>query len=345
MREPFEEASRGHDAPGRDVIRTKPAEACILCGAPGEPLFDGLRDRLFGAPGHWSLRRCGACGLVWLDPRPLPEDLGLLYGAYHTHERPGPASWLQRLVRREIPAARLGYAERGASRAGRLLARVGPLHEAAVRSVMGLSGERRGRLLDVGCGAGVFLATMQALGWEVSGVETDPAAAAVAREALGEDRVRVGELAELALPEAGFDAVTLSHVIEHLPDPLATLRECRRLLRPRGRLGLATPNAASRGRRVFGRDWRGWEPPRHLQVFDPGSLGRLCASAGFLVSRLSTSSAAAYPLWLASAALAGKGSPPFAPVRAAFFWLREYAAVRRGEPVGEEVLLVAEKSD
>src|SRR5207245_5692438 len=62
-------------------------QKCALCGADGAGLYAKLRDRLFGADGTWGFLRCPAprCGLIWLDPRPLNEDLSKAYEGYYTH--------------------------------------------------------------------------------------------------------------------------------------------------------------------------------------------------------------------------------------------------------------------
>src|SRR5439155_5528518 len=105
------------------------------------------------------------------------------------------------------------------------------------------------RLLDIGCGNGCFLLQMRALGWEVTGVEPDPKSAAEAAAA-GLD-VRVGLLDDQSLPERHYDAVSLSHVIEHLHNPLETLCICRQILKPGGIIFIATPNFAAGGHRLF----------------------------------------------------------------------------------------------
>jgi SAM-dependent methyltransferase len=93
--------------------------------------------------------------------------------------------------------------------------------------------------------------------------------------------VALGSLEQQCYPSEHFDAVTLSHVIEHVPDPVGTLVECARLLKKGGKLVIATPNNASLGHRLFGRNWRGLEPPRHLHIFSPQSLRRTLGMAGF----------------------------------------------------------------
>jgi hypothetical protein len=84
-----------------DQIRTRPQPRCFLCGGDGAVAHAAQRDRLFSAPGEWTLKRCTrpGCDLLWLDPMPVEEDLGKAYAGYYTHtERGGggPPSGLKR---------------------------------------------------------------------------------------------------------------------------------------------------------------------------------------------------------------------------------------------------------
>src|SRR5207247_693113 len=64
--------------------------SCFLCGAVGAPLYGGLQDRLFGVPGIFSFSQCPECRFVWLNPRPIREDIPKCYTNYFTHETPQP---------------------------------------------------------------------------------------------------------------------------------------------------------------------------------------------------------------------------------------------------------------
>ena len=61
-------------------IQTRPCRKCHVCGAEGVLIYQGLRDRLFGVPGEWNLKKCANpdCGTYWLDPMPIEADLGKL---------------------------------------------------------------------------------------------------------------------------------------------------------------------------------------------------------------------------------------------------------------------------
>jgi SAM-dependent methyltransferase len=292
-------------------------------------LYGDLRDDLFSAPGTWALKKCpaSACGVLWLDPMPVPEDLFLAYREYYTHGDPGK-SFLHRLGKR-------AYA----------------LLTDAVLSIAGIPAERKraelmfvgdgtpGTLLDVGCGHGTFLAAMAKRGWKVMGVDFDPAAIEAARSVHGLD-VHVGTVDTIVERGATFDVVTASHVIEHVPDPVKFLAQCRQLLRPGGRVVLKTPNAESFGSRRYGRAWRGLEPPRHLHIFTIAALEACARQAGFAGGYSFTSSAGADGILAASRFLARNQSfrphelsrmegaefrlmRPLLALHAKFAWLRD----------------------
>lgn len=248
--------------------------SCYLCGSPGASLYEQLHDRLYGTPGTWSLVRCSnaACGLVWLDPAPAEDDLGQVYENYFTHDSSEPA-WRSR------------------NPLYRAWVNVGALYRAAINTTaMGkarqqadaffLADVKPGRLLDVGCGDGSLMARLRDKGWQVEGQETDSSAADFARRKHGLT-VHVGLLHSLALPGNSYDAVTLSHVIEHVYDPIALLAECRRVLKPGGKLVALTPNFDSYGHAHFGKNWVALDPPRHLNLFTANTLAQVAHRAGF----------------------------------------------------------------
>jgi 2-polyprenyl-3-methyl-5-hydroxy-6-metoxy-1,4-benzoquinol methylase len=332
------------------------AGACALCGRPGTTLHNELGDRLFDAPGTFSLRSCTKCSLVWLDPMPRAEDASGLYDSYYTHDDdPAEASWFQRVVTRGIPAARMGVPECADPTQlwlGQILSLLGPLREIAEHSVMWLPVSRRGRVLDVGCGSGSYLLRMRDCGWDVSGVEPDPKARNASKRQLGEDAHIVATLDDPSLKPGSFTAVTLSHVIEHVPDPVATLRACHRLLAPGGLLACVTPNTASLGARSFGPAWLHWDPPRHLHLFDPDTLTRVVGDAGFVIERCTTPGSSAHFVWQASALLERQRRLPGARVSGVSptlwlesigFWALEYALTLAGRRCGEEVLVMGQK--
>ncbi len=282
-------------------IRSFPCPNCSLCGTGGEPLYEGLKDRLFNAPGKWNLKRCQnpECGLLWLDPMPLEEDIGMAYETYCTHAAPedapppAPPGALRRaaeLCRSAYRAWRFNYGDDAGKPLRWLLAL--PILLSRIECdgldipLRYLAVSEKGRMLDVGCGDGSVLKLAQELGWNAEGVDVDAQAVDTARrKGLS---VRLGRLAEQRYPDESFDLVLMNHVIEHVHDPLGTLREIRRLLRVGGTLAVTTPNAGSWGHRHFGPNWLGLHPPQHLQIFTGNGLATLARRAGFVQSAVSS---------------------------------------------------------
>lgn len=340
-------------------IRATEATSCQLCGSKGVALYEGLRDRLFDAPGIWNFYQCPRCGLVWLNPRPLEADLHRLYEDYFTHDscaRNLRASKVKAAIRNAVLASSMGYSRpsNGHPRRaiGRLFSSFRPIRELVEASVMGIEGPPRGKLLDVGCGNGEFLVKMQALGWGVQGVEPDARAASLARQRVRAE-IHEGTLSTANYAPESFDVITLGHVIEHVGEPVATLRECKRILRAAGSIFILTPNFVGSGHRRFGEAWFHLDPPRHLFLFSPQTLRTCVENAKLKVLAVRTISRLAYSTWVASRAIQRKGKLPrgILPrigirirLAALAFHVRE-SGVRPSQEKGEEILMVARKSE
>ena len=322
-------------------------------------LYQGLKDRSFSAPGHWDLKRCqrADCGLVWLDPAPIEEDIGKAYQGYYTHSQPEPGTSVLRDVCWSIwhsyLGRRFGYGQgvgRGWRRALWPLAFLHPggrdeLDAAAMHLP---APPRPARVLDVGCGSGVLLARMQALGWQVEGLEVDPAAVEAARRR--GVPVRLGTLEAQHFPENSFDAVHSAHVIEHVYDPVALLSECRRILKPGGTLVILTPNVESWGHRHYGSAWLNLDPPRHLVLFSATTLRRAAELSGLSMERLRTTVRTAWVYGALSHCIRAKGrgemselGKPANLLRGFAYQLRQRWIVSRDANAGDELLLTATK--
>jgi len=151
---------------------------------------------------------------------------------------------------------------------------------------------REQRVLDVGCSSGYLAAPLAARRNTVVGIELDAAAARDARAFC--EQVLLGDVETMDLPlEPGsFDVVLLGDVIEHLRDPVDTLRRLRRFLRPSGRLVLSTPNVANWAIRLSllaGR-WRYTErgilDRTHTHLFTRATLREAIEGAGYVVDRI-----------------------------------------------------------
>jgi len=318
-------------------------------------LYEGLIDRLFQAQGKWNIRRCTnpECGLLWLDPFPVDSDLGEAYESYYSHEdAPKHAGSRASITARLRWFVKFGYFasdDHQPPQAGVLpkcLKRAACLAFPPLISYLPL--ESKGTLLDVGCGDGDLIQAMQDYGWNVAGVDPDPAAVQFAcRRGLD---VRLGSLMDQRYRSCSFDAIILNHVIEHVPDPILVLKECHRILKPEGRLIMATPNVGGWFHRKFRQNWVHLDPPRHLFLFRMGTLVELVRRSGFNKPLQCFTELGAPFVYRASELIRrnGKftvraGAPLGTNLKAGLMNLAELVRLRAGRDVGEELRLITDK--
>lgn len=335
------------------MIRAVASEHCFLCGTAGVPLYSGLRDRLFSAPGQWNLKKCPSsdCGLIWLDPMPIPDDIGQAYVTYYTHAPSGFQTAAARIYSR-FWRAYLRY--RFGAKRNRTIwhlplfiaARLHPGGRTELDYGAMFLGAPDGhkRLLDIGFGDGRFLLRMQELGWQCQGVDFD--AQAVSSASSRGLTVRQGDLRSQRYPSDDFDAITMSHSIEHIHEPLELLQECYRILKPGGRLVVVTPNSRSWGHRHFGEAWLGLDPPRHLILFNPQNLRASIEGTGFAIMSVFTSAREARLIWMLSRKIRrhAKVSHNLATELLGLpYQATERILLRVRSDAGEEIVLIAAK--
>jgi 2-polyprenyl-3-methyl-5-hydroxy-6-metoxy-1,4-benzoquinol methylase len=267
------------------LIQSNKELLCFLCGGSSRILYEELTDRMYGVYGKWNYMKCinNDCGLIWIYPMHKRKDLKNLYQNYYTHKiiheikKQNKIKRNSKIIANEYLRKKFGYPHNN-NLLTNLLGSLIHFYQSEGSKTF-LNYIPNGRLLDVGCGSGVYLKEMQNFGWTVEGVEFDPVAA---NEAISKGlNVHCGSLEDQSFPEAHFDAVTLNHVIEHLIDPFSSLKECFRILKPGGQLLIFTPNTDSFGHRLFKNNWRGIETPRHLYVFSKRSLYKILRKANF----------------------------------------------------------------
>lgn len=246
-------------------LRLEPAVCCLCRVEDADPVAVGADFEYRTAPDEFLAVRCRRCRLVYLNPRPAPDEAARIYpDCYHAFQfRPAEYGFVYR-VRRRLEARRL------------------------LRWCRGLPADAR--ILDVGCGDGFHLGLLREFGeqtWRLEGVDADPRAVEPARA--GGLTVHLGEVETLTLPAGAYHLVLLVMTVEHLPDPLRTLRAVARLLAPGGRVVMVTDNVGSPDFALFGgRHWGGYHFPRHTYLFDRATLAHLGTAAGLQVERVST---------------------------------------------------------
>jgi 2-polyprenyl-3-methyl-5-hydroxy-6-metoxy-1,4-benzoquinol methylase len=234
----------------------RPAPICRLCGGRGAPRYTDCRDLEYFIPARFDFHRCAACGLVFMHPLPTREELPHLYPpTYHNFDAP------------------VGALSRT------LLDRYYAHHAAICRRYL----PKDGAFLEIGSAGGDLLERLRAQGYRnVQGVE-------LSRDGWELSRrkgltVFHGTAEEFATDDR-FDLVFMSHVIEHVLDPVDTVLRMAALLKEGGVLYVETPNVASLDARIWRRHWGLIHYPRHLYLFDRRTIRRLLSRGGLIVER------------------------------------------------------------
>ena len=251
-----------------------PDPGCRMCGARDWQDRLVARERQFGIAGEFTYATCGSCGsLQLLDP---PDDLSPYYPRDYYSLGPDTATGLK--ARAMAGATR--YLVTGRGLLGRAVARLLWPRTATMATWLSRIGATpTTRILDVGCGWGALLRTLDAAGYErLMGV--DPFLSEPGR--VGRVELRRSTLEALAdAPDAPrFDLVMIHHALEHVPEPRATLSAARRALDRGGHCLVRVPIVPSRAFERYGAHWVQLDAPRHLVIPSERALTALAASVG-----------------------------------------------------------------
>lgn len=222
------------------------------------------RDRLHNLPGEFSIVRCNKCGLIRTNPRPTPESIGNYY----------PDNYGPYLGTRIVNTPKKNTS---------LLKKcLRPVFRHIIRFYTDFIPEiSSGRMLEVGCASGVFLAQMSDRGWQVEGLEFSETAANHARSA--GFNVHVGSLETAPEPVAPYDLIVGWMVVEHLHDPVSALTKLARWTKPGGWLVLSLPNVSSFEFTIFRGASYALQVPTHLYHYSPDTLSILLTKTGWQV--------------------------------------------------------------
>jgi 2-polyprenyl-3-methyl-5-hydroxy-6-metoxy-1,4-benzoquinol methylase len=222
---------------------------------------------------------CSGCGLIRLDPMPTASELRSFYPeTYWWDADRGLVGRLTELYREFVLNDHVGFAARAVADSG--------------------------PVLDIGCGGGSFLHAAGRRGIAGCGADASLRAAQVCWSRYG-IAAACSTLPHLPFRPGSFQLVTMFHVLEHLPDPMAALAEVRQVLKPGGRLVAQVPNAACWQLMLLGERWNGLDIPRHLIDFRVEDLEALLDASGFEVVRRKFFSLRDNPAGLASSLCAG----------------------------------------
>jgi 2-polyprenyl-3-methyl-5-hydroxy-6-metoxy-1,4-benzoquinol methylase len=203
---------------------------------------------------NFSIWQCTACTARFTQDVPDEDSIGAYYASdnyiSHSDTKKGIINSLYHLVRKRTLLAKR-------------------------RLVMNETGVLKGRILDIGCGTGAFLDTMKIAEWSITGLEPDVEAR---NKAAALYQIHPQEPADLfSLNTASFDAITMWHVLEHVHELHAYIKQVKNLLTANGKLFIAVPNYTSKDAAVYKEHWAAYDVPRHLYHFSPQSMEKLIA--------------------------------------------------------------------
>lgn len=226
---------------------------CHLCNCNEYTIFKGIDS--------YQLFKCKQCGLVYLPLSSVRQEIEKEYTAkYHTNILCKKELETEEEIEEEI--------NKNIGRAKEIVTQFG----------------KRGKLLDIGCGAGFFLARLKRYGWDVTGIDISEWAGKFARDKLGL-KVFTGNVEDIQFNDK-FDVITMYHNLEHLPEPIKTLEKVSNILTNGGTLIIKGPNLNSFDRKWHGADWRGYQIPFHLYHFTPETYKMVLEKSGFSVQNI-----------------------------------------------------------
>jgi 2-polyprenyl-3-methyl-5-hydroxy-6-metoxy-1,4-benzoquinol methylase len=279
------------------MIKVKKVSNCCCCGETGDIYYTNLKDKLFNAEGTWSYKKCKnrKCQTLWLESIPIQEDIGKIYQNYYTHKS-YKKNTKHKTIKKLYNDLKLAYWSTSYhyqiditlwKKILCLLFHFFPERKRYLESdIAYMPFKKDGIILDIGCGNGNRMKLLKSIGWNVEGIDFDENAVKVAKnEGLN---VKLGSLYEGAYPDNYFYAVSVIQVIEHITDIKDFLNECYRIMRPDSLITIITPNFLSLGRYLYKENWRGLEPPRHLQIFSIPALKNIISKTNFKIKTIKT---------------------------------------------------------
>jgi 2-polyprenyl-3-methyl-5-hydroxy-6-metoxy-1,4-benzoquinol methylase len=230
---------------------------CPVCNSSKSRFVLQVKDHSVSGE-YFNIFECAVCGLRFTYPVPPVDQIGKYYKSddyiSHSNTRKGLVNNLYHLVRNRTLVSKYHLLK---------------IH----------TGQKKGKLLDIGAGTGAFVRFMNQQGWSSEGIEPDSTARVVALEQ-NQTELLSAEALESLLP-AQYDAITLWHVLEHVHELYPYLHRIRDLLKPGGVVFIAVPNYSSYDGKKYGAYWAAYDVPRHLYHFSPNSILWLLKATGF----------------------------------------------------------------
>jgi len=260
--------------------------SCNLCGKLKTDFILEVVDNTIGQEQKFNVVRCKSCGLVYVNPRPSQNEIAQYYpeDSYYSYSFRDDTT-LKRRIRNYVIEEQGGYLHSGKD--SLMVCLIGKIVATLTKNqvLMFVPSIPNGKALDIGCGCGELLLWLKKHGWsEVHGVEMSKGAVDLAHK--HSLNVYCGELVHAHYPDRHFDFIVMNQVLEHMHDPMLTLKEVHRILKPDGQLLVGVPNFGSYENAVLGKHQSILkEVPRHLYHFTQKTMTQMLDESGFRINR------------------------------------------------------------
>jgi 2-polyprenyl-3-methyl-5-hydroxy-6-metoxy-1,4-benzoquinol methylase len=238
---------------------------CPVCSASNLKNHKVVKDYSVSKE-SFNIVLCENCKFQFTNPRPDQDQIGKYYQSEdyisHSDKANSPVNYIYKIARKYALSSKR-------------------------RLINSVAKDKKGRLLDYGCGTGYFLDTMKSNGWKTYGLEPNDKARAVANS---KAKVK-SSIDELNLKNKKFDIITLWHVLEHIHDLNDTIKVLKTILKEKGKIIIAVPNIESYDSHIFEEQWAAYDVPRHLYHFSQETMNTLMLKHGLKIKQV-------YPLTL-----------------------------------------------
>lgn len=238
---------------------------CKICKSNSTLYRKGYFDDRYGYPGKFNIFICKACGFGQLDPQLKDSELSDLYTNYYPRQGITSKSIISKVEYKNGIISSIGRWFSGTNNVCHNYVTPGK------------------KALDIGCGNAVSLLEMKKRNIDAYGIEEDRNLEKPAKE-LGL-KVEIGNIYNSKLPNNYFDYITISQVLEHIPNPEKFLIAARKKTKKNGQLIASFPNFDSVYRKLCGKKWIHWHVPFHLNHFSKKSLEILAKNTGFKITK------------------------------------------------------------
>jgi 2-polyprenyl-3-methyl-5-hydroxy-6-metoxy-1,4-benzoquinol methylase len=233
---------------------------CPVCSASNLKNHIVVKDHSVSQE-SFNIMACDNCNFQFTNPRPNEMEIGKYYQSEnyisHSDKANTPINFIYKLARKYALARKK-------------------------RLINSIAKDKRGRILDFGCGTGHFLEIMREDGWKTYGLEPNEEARTVASTKTKVEK----NIEALKLKNKKFDVITLWHVLEHIHNINETIKVLKTILKEKGKIVIAVPNIESYEQSIFEEKWAAYDVPRHLYHFSQETMNTLMLKHGLKVKKV-----------------------------------------------------------